>query len=266
MALSCIRVLAATSVLALAGQAAAVESMAVYDDFNAAPLAASKWFDGEKNRTHANGTLSLRSRDYGLNHLDTGRFDGGMSLTLARPARVSQMKATVVVNSMEVGGCAGNATPSQVRARLAGTFFNTGNPVEGTMIGDLLAQVVVGRVSTSGDAPGVLQVYGAASVCEDAECVSARAVGPTVNLGTVALGQAVTVQMEWDKTNSRFTFTRDNGAAGGQIAYTQSDDSNPSRAFRILQVKTQPANCTAVPTVAAMDANFSQFQVNTTGR
>jgi len=262
------RAMAAPILLAFCTQAAhaqALESMATYDNFNVPSLDMNKWLEGERMRANSDGGLNMRVAEVGQRHTDVGITNAGWSLPLARTARVSQLKATITVNGFEVVGCASNTTPSAARARLIGTFFNTGNPIDNSRVGDMLAQVEIARRSNSTDPEGILRITGTLHVCEDVECDIARQVGTSVPLGTVALGMPVTVSLEWDKVGKRFVYGRD-GTESGTIAYTQTDYTQTSRGLKALNVSARPANCTTGATKAVMDARFQQFQVNTTGR
>ncbi|MBQ0936804.1 hypothetical protein [Ideonella paludis] len=252
----------ATAAMLCSSPTWALESFASYDKFNAAPIDASKWASFERIRKIKSGTLNHVQRDWGTTQSDAGTQGVSFGTSLTDPSRVTQLKATVKVASIEASGCSANPSASAARARLIGTFFNTGAPVSGSMQGDVLAQVWVGRFSNSVDAPGTLQVGGGVFVCQNSDCSLTTTIGTFSNLGTATLGQNVTLQLEWDKAAKTFTAVRD-GTVNSSVSYTVSDSIAPGNHFKQVATRTDTAACLSGPrTTAAIDATFDNVAVN----
>jgi hypothetical protein len=241
----------------------AVESMVLYDAFGTGSVDNAKWLESELLRsTDGTGTMRHSVRYWGTTSADTGSdsYSNGSSVT--DPSRITQLRASVKVTSIEATACPANATASVARARLLGSFFNTGNPRTGSYYGDVIAQVYLYRASNSGDAPGVLRVQGSAVVCTDTDCNSSTSLG-TVDLGTATVGSWVSLQVEFDKANKRFVFGRDSGAITAPVAYSVSDSVAPSRNFKSIGTRHTVARCASGPKpTAAIDAYFTKVRVN----
>lgn len=250
------------SLLTCAG-AQALEPFKAYDSFAAAPLSPDRWADGERSRVIKGGALNLVQRTWPLTNADSGLTFMNFNENLVDPAPVTALKAKVTVNALEVSTCAANPAVSLSRARIIGGFFNVGSPVPGSQVGDVLAQVRIGRASNAADPAGVLRVQGIVSVCTSADCVATTLIGSVVDLGTVALGTPATVQMQWDQPNKRFRFSRDANAFSGVVAYTQTDASPPSVPFKQMSTRVDLPSCqSAARTSAFVDASFDNISVN----
>ena len=134
------------------------------------------------------------------------------------------------------------------RARLFGTFFNTGAPVPGSFVGDVIVQVRAVRFSNSADPAGVLRVQGLASLCTSSDCNTSTLLGSVIDLGTVNVGTQTEVQMEWRKVDKKFVFLRDAGAQTGELPYTVSDAAGPGRPLQSIGTRIDVANCATAPT------------------
>lgn len=258
----------ALAAMATVGTAWAQEKPALYDNFQALNLDPARWVEGERSRTIGSNNLRLLHRDWGSTASDSGSTTGpSWSETLARGAAVTQLRATLKVNAIDLTGCANNPTSTNVRARVIGSFFNTGNRSSGSSVGDVLAQVWAVRHSNSADAPGVLRVEGWVGVCTSSDCNSNVQVGTTVPLGTVNVGTNVTMQVDWDRANKQFLFSRDKGAPTA-VSYAGLDDSaDPGSIFKNVSTRITVANCASGPrTVGYIDARFDNVQVNTAGK
>ncbi len=194
----------------------AVEPLALYDNFNAPLIDPDRWFGSEFSFLGAEAVreifgnrLHMRYRGYG----DTGSNSDTMfdlfRLNFADADAVTAMKATVRVTNVESTGCAANGSPTQARASLNGFFFNTRTPTPGSAENDVLAAIRVRRLSDSTDPAGVLQVVAVVIHCGDANCFTGPFLG-FINLGTVAVGDKVTLRIQWDPDNNRFIFQRGN--------------------------------------------------------
>lgn len=252
----------AATLLACSG-AHALEAFKTYDTFSAAPLNPALWADGERVRLIKGGTLNLMQRNWGLTTTDSDVLPISFAEHLTNPATVTELKAKITVNALEVHACPTNPSVGQSRARIFGTFFNIGSPVPGSEVGDVLAQVKLTRFSNSTDPVGVLRVQGSVVICTSADCSSSTNIGSVADLGTVTLGQAATVQLQWNKAGNKFQFSRDGGAFVGSVAYTQTDASPPGVALAELSTKMEIPSCTTGPRLSGMvDAIFDNVAVN----
>jgi len=243
--------------------AQAAEPFRTYDNFSTTPIDLGRWFNAENVRAIERGALRLMQRNYGLTSSDAGLSFSNWSESLTNAAAVTALKARITVNALEVASCPANASLGQSRARIAGAFFNTGTPTPGSELGDMFVQVRLTRFSNSTDPAGVLRVQGIAAVCTTADCNSTRLIGSIVDLGTVSLGQATTVSMQWDQPSKSFTFLRDNGAFSGVVSYTEDDTNPPGSAFKQLSTRMDLPNCaSAARTVGSVDARFDNIAVN----
>ncbi len=82
-------------------------------------------------------------------------------------------------------------------------------------------------------------------------------------MGTVNIGQKVTLSVEWDKANKRFIFRRDTLAPVYLTYSPLSDTSAPGQGSKSLHVGYFVPNCaSATPPTAAMDAYFDDVYTN----
>jgi hypothetical protein len=249
------------------GPASALENLVLYDNFQVAPLAPTKWSDGERSRTVVGNQLRLVQRDWGPTTSDAGAPGVSWTESVARGGPVTQLRATLKVVAIDATACASNATPTGVRGRVMGTFFNSGNRSPGSNVGDVIAQVYALRNSNSADAPGVLRVEGWLGMCTAADCSKSTQIGTTAKLGTVNVGTAVVLQVDWDRANDQFLFSRDKGAATA-VSYAGIDDSaDAGNSFKSVGTRTNVAACASGPrAVGYIDARFDNVQVNTTAK
>lgn len=254
---------AAGVLLAVSFGASAAEPYRTYDNFSSSPIDANRWLNTERVLEIQRGSLRLKQRTFGSATSDAGATFVNWNDNLANPAAVTQLKAKVTVDALEVASCPANTAIGQSRARIVGGFFNVGTPTPGSQVGDVIAQVRITRFSNSADPAGVLRVQGIASACTNVDCSTANVIGNIVELGTVAVGQATTVQMQWDQPAKTFTFSRDNGAASGAVAYVESDANPPGLPFKQMSTRVDLPNCASAPRTAALvDARFDNVQVN----
>ena len=233
------------------------------DPFGDTVINGSIWADQERVRALTGTALRMMQRDVGGKTSNANGAAYSWSTTLARSTPVTQLKGIVRVAALDLTNCPAN-TPynARVRARLLGTFFNTGVRTGGSNVGDVLAQVWMARSATTSDAPGVLRVEGWVGVCQDTTCQGARQIGSTVALGTANVGDSVTLAIEWDRTAKTFNFIRDNGASSGSVVYAVNDATEPSVSFKTVGTRTEVPNCTASDGVASIDATFDTINVN----
>lgn len=255
---------AALGLLALlCAPAHALEPFRTYDNFGSTPLNPALWSDSERIRSIKAGALNLMQRQGGANTADTGASFSNFSENLANPAAVTALRAKITVNAVEANACAANTAVAQSRARIIGGFFNAGTPTPGSQLDDVTAQVRLTRLSNSADPAGTLRVQGLVLHCNSADCVAATTVGNVVDLGTVTLGQAAVVQLQWDQAGKSFLFARDGGAFSGAVGYTENDTSSPGVLFRQLSTRLDLPSCQSAPRVTGViDASFDNIAVN----
>ena len=255
--------IAALSAALASVTAHALEGFSIYDDFTALAIDPVRWADGERTREIRNGALNLIQRTYGAKGSDSGLTFGSWNEGFANPQAVTELRARVKVQALEVNTCATNTAVAQSRARIVGSFFNTGTPTAGSQVGDVVAQIRVTRFSNSADPAGVLRVQGLVVLCTTADCASSSLIGNAVDLGTVTLNQWATVQMRWNQGGKAFLFSRDGAAFSGSVGYAEADASPPGVAFKQLSTRLDLPNCLSAPRVAgSVNAWFDNVYVN----
>lgn len=255
--------LMAASLLALNAQAAAVK----YDDFNVPGIDRVKWNESEAGRFIDGNKLTLGRFVYGNTASDAGLTLESWNMTIPIAAPVKGLRADVTIDDIKQDeSCAANPAVGTSSARLIGSFFNirAGGPVPGDRTGDVLAQVRARRLSTSVDAPGVLQVQGVLSQCTNADCSASAAVpgasALVVSLGSVSVGTAMRLQFAWDKKANTFTFVRD-GNITAQITYTENDATAPSALFANVSLRNEIQNCTTQRVKGGIAGTFDNVYV-----
>ncbi len=243
----------------------ALEPFVLYDNFNTGPMDPDRWgLLTDFSRTVQGKRLRMSARAFGTIDSDSGTSSNGVNSPLSGVAAsivVQSLRADVIVNSMDLSGCVGNSSPSQVRARLISSLFNVGTPVPGSQAGDVSAQIFLRRLSDSVDAINVLRVGGSVDQCIDNACASSTRLGQ-VDLGTATLGQLVKLQMQWDAANNQVLFKRDADAAVS-VPYASSDTALPGAPLRNLSIRLTVPNCTGqFRPSAAIDGTFDNVYVN----
>lgn len=245
-----------------AAAAQALEPFKIYDRFTDRTIDAARWGDNERVRVVKGGQLQLMQRTWGLGNSDEGLTFGLWNSSIAMPLNVTEIKAQITVTALEAPACAGNPAIADARARIVGSFFNTGVPTPGSQLNDVVAQVRVHRASDSTDPPGLLRVDAFVGICRLDDCSGTRPIGEVVDLGTVALGTPTTVQLYWEQPTKTFYFAREGGLSG-TVGYAESDVNEPSLPFRQLSTRVNVPNCQSAAQVNAMiDAVFDNVSVN----
>jgi hypothetical protein len=262
------RAAAAAALASIAcGAVWSAEPYALYEDFSSPTLDQTRWTGGERVREVKGGAMYFFQRDWGATTADTGGQFVSWGDDISVPGKVTQLRARLRVNAIELTPCAANPVLAYSRARILGTFFNTGNPLSGNYVGDVLAQVRVGRFSNSADAPGVLRVQGLIVMCTNADCSASTLLGSVVELGTTSVGSNVEVQMEWNKAQKKFVFANLTGAVTGEVPYTLSDGAGPARPLHAIGTRIDAPNCASGPRgMGSIDANFDFVSVNRNAR
>jgi len=254
--------------------ATAVPAVALYDDFSAPLVDPDKWFGAERSGgggilaeavrlIQANG-LRLSSRSYGATDSDVERGHGSFQLVFPDANSIHAIRAKVQVVNVQSVGCAANASPTQAAAVIGGFFFNSGTPTPGDSTGDVIVGINVARLSDSTDGPQVLEIFGSAVQCTNADCSAQTSLpGAPVPLGKIAVGVPVRLFIAWDKSKKRFLFQRGINAMVA-LPYVVSDNAPPSNALKGLGLVELVAACTSAPRPAAMvNALFDHVEVGT---
>lgn len=249
--------------LCQAGAAFALEGYGTYDNFTGTgPLAAEKWRSFERVREVRSGELVLQQREWGGIDSDTGTTALTYGSNFADPERVKQVKAQIRVDAWELTDCAANPAVGNVRARVLGSFFNSGNRVAGSSLGDVLAQVGIRRDADSTAASTALKSYGSVDLCTASDCSTTLSIG-FVELGAATVGTPLTMLVEWDKPNKRFRFSKDDGATFKVVTYTVYDGDQPGSLVRQASTRVTAENCLTGPrTTGRIEAAFDGMSVN----
>jgi hypothetical protein len=251
--------LAAQALLAPSVQAA--DPLKLYDRFSDKPLDPARWQEAERARFIKGGGLHLMQRTWGSDTSDFNLTAFNWSEPFTNPAAITTMRARVNVQALETSACPANGIVADARARLIGGYFNLGTATPGSMTNDVIAQLRIVRFSNSTDAPGVLRVQGIASICTSPDCAAAATIGNVVDLGTVAVGTATTLQLDWDQGGQTFRFTRD--GVSGTVAYPYPTGANPPGVlFRQLATRVNAPNCTAGRVGGMVDVRYDNVFVN----
>ena len=213
------------------------------------------------------GALRLIQRDLGSQTSNSGVFSNSWNTSLTNPSPVTQMKGVITVNAFEVTSCASSTDVGQVQARLVGGFFNPGVATAGNRVNDVGAVIRLFRNSNSADAANVLRVQGTVFQCTQSDCNTTIQIGSTASLGTVNVGSNVVLQVDWDRANKQFLFSRDKGTPT-PVSYAGIDDSaDPGAVFKSAGTRTVVANCASGPRAYGfIDARIDNVQVNTTAK
>lgn len=249
-----------------ASTAGAAETYASYDNFTGATrIDPARWTAPERSRVIKGGVLSMTQRDIGSQTADAGSLNSSFGTNVDNPSTITQMRGSMTVNAYEMTACAGNSTQTAVQVRMGGAFFSMGGTAPGSRINDVLAFVRMSRSTDSADGAGVLRVTGDIFQCTVEDCNSNTITLGSADLGTIAVGQTLSLRLEWDKPRKRFNFYRGSDPVQ-RVAYTVDDGFTPFQDFKQLGTRTNVANCFSGSRAAAyVDAKFDNFSVNLSG-
>lgn len=262
--------LAALALAALALPGAASAAFVTYDDFTSTAIAPARWY-GEEGRQYGgirtenqrlivSGQLRIQAKGYSDNFSDAGISSTRNSMIVQKSESVTDLRATLTPRTAAAGGCAANSTPSSVRGRLFGFFFNAGEPTAGSNYNDVYAGLQLSRASNSVDGAGVLRVVAFVGICTDDSCIGSTTLN-SMDMGTTDVGTPIVLRVSWDATNNRFIFQRDTQALV-YLDYTVADTEPASYPVKRLEVSDQIAHCTASrPTVNGI-FDFDHVQTN----
>ena len=254
---------------------AALEPLAVYEDWTQALIRPDRWRGGEnatpqevKRVVTPDHALLLRLRREGLTASDTGSTAAGQFLNTANPTQVTEIKAAFTVSNLSMIVCAVNNAGLATRARpaqLVMAKFNDGTQsTPGDRTGDYFAGVEARRDGSSADPDGVLKVQGFIDRCTDAPCspfpIATTVIAKTLAT-TVSVGQSFTLRLQWDQPNHQFLFGLDD-AADVTLPYAASDTAPAQVPFVQVAVFHATANCTAGAVAIDSAAQVGTVQTN----
>lgn len=234
-------------------------AMAFYDYFDRGFIPPQHW-TGEENvpvrgshaevlRATVDGQLRMQCKGFADNDSNTGASTLRNAL-IARPTgNVVGMQATITPRLAVASACSGNPTPTVIRARLFGYYFNAGPARPNSNLNDVFAMMQISRSSVSIDPPDVLSVTGVAGRCLNDDCSSTQTLA-TVNLGTMNKDQTVELSVDWSRQRHLFEFGRRNYWSAvwhyGYVAYDLSDESPATIPTKRVEVSSQIAHCMPV--------------------
>lgn len=269
------RVLVISMVLllsALSVPAQALEPFVLYDNFNSIFINVEKWVGQESQTTPRVillenvraiewGRIRLLQRSYhtgGSQTIPLDRADNQLRFTA--PERITAIKASVKVNAVRTIGCSNSSEPTQARARLLGSFFNTDGPPFNGQQNDVLAYILIERLSDSTDKPWVLKVNAQVLRCTDPNCFTYDNF-QTVDLGNINLWRWEDITLVWDKPNMQFIFKLGHNPAVS-ILYTLPEFSMPGAPVKLIGVSQRYPFCPEPGREAFIDVDFENIFVN----
>ncbi|HRI18180.1 MAG TPA: hypothetical protein PL196_06625, partial [Burkholderiaceae bacterium] len=213
------------------------------DNFDGATqIAPTRWIGMERTRKVEAGAMRVTQRDLGSQSANSGASNSSWDSGLSNPTAITQMRAVITVDDFDVTACGANPAPSTIEARLVGLFFNAGPGVPTSLVNDVGAKIRIVRASNSADGVGVLRAEGQVFQCTVGDCNTNDVVLGTADLGTVTLGEAVTLRMEWDPGANRFNFFRGSNPVV-RVNYAVGDALPPYYPLRAVGTRTSLANC-----------------------
>jgi hypothetical protein len=239
----------------------AQEVLRTYDNFGGATIDPKRWTDSERVRALRRGTLNLVQRETGVistaSHVEYSHW----SIGLTNPERITALRSKIMVNAIEVPFCPSfeEAGGHSVTA-LVGNFFKGSGPYFNT---DVQVRLEIDRSAASVDPVGVLRVRASIVQCsgDQVHCDEYLEIDH-VDLGTVPVGQATTVQMQWDEPNRRFLFAREETGQNVTLPYVHAIAGPPTVPVKALSTRLDLANCSPAPTQGLVDASFDNVSVN----
>ena len=253
-----------------------VTPLTLYDNFNNALIDPNKWtgsaFDTLETLKRivfpvaGDGALQLEARGYGLRTsaaVDEGR-DANNRLRFRRPdpSLIRTMRATIKVNEATAVGCpTAGSEITQARIRLLGYFFNAGNGELGRAADDVRGTLEIRRLSNNAVA-NQLDVRALVIRCTNTECDRAETLF-NQTLGTILVGQATTVLMQWEPASNRLLFQL-NDHPLAEFVYTLADTVPPMNFFdkKHIELNHFIASCVAAQTSAFMSATVDDVYLN----
>jgi hypothetical protein len=247
----------------LAGSVYAQSSL--YDNFDNGELSQARWSAQQQGtgglelvREIRRGRLLMGHRVLGM--INTGQTTSINRLNFELGRNLTALRFNITVRDVSVLGCSdpeGNISRSF--AGFNGTLFNDGSSSGSRdATGNLGAFLFVERRSDSVDPPEMLHVIAGTFRCLNNSC--SRVEDVQRDLGTVTIGEQVSLRVVWDELNSQLRF-RKNRDAVVRVRYEGSVARRINS--RTLLVRGDAANCLdSRRGVAAMGASFDDVFIN----
>lgn len=273
--------LTAAGVVGMAGHGHA--EFTNYDDFSGSAIDPDKW-SGESVegasvaptaralRVIDHGSLRLALTSWGSDGSDSGsvvsreRLRMTQSGLLGGSGFITGMKATVTLLDAQTQDCAANpANATSTLAQLLGWFFNDGTGGPNNRTGNIIAgvQLVQG-------ADGVKRIVPLFQRCQDSACNTAsnNSLGGNVFTTHWALNTPLTLELLWDESSGKFTFTATNPATLATESHdfvyqgTVTNAGPPTVVgFNALDVRNNVKHCSTARKRLTIDALFDTVQV-----
>jgi hypothetical protein len=245
--------------------ATVVQPLVLYDNFNGPQIDPAKWDDwantfgmreairelsppyqGQGN----NGRLRIFEKSYSWTGNDDSVDYGWFGLRFTNPASVTEISASITVNSASISECQTNPSTGVVRAGIHGRFFNYG----GQQDQDVGAEISLTRESSN--PTGALRV--------DADYASMDGTASQYQtLGYVSPGQTAKLRMKWDQPNHQFVFQLNESPLVFMNYGSLPDTAPPFYALKVLQLVQGTPHCTTTPPAnTVMDVYFDNLYVN----
>ncbi len=237
-----VSILVAAALLIATGIPSQAQKLELFEDFESKYIDPDKWVGAEGAGTGVlileSGRLLKAEPTYGYRGLDliqrayanmannTGASSASTGLYFRDGRDLRTIQATIQVKKIQMATCSTNAaTVSESRARMGGTFFNTGTPFpNGSYQNDVFAYISL--VRTSSDSPSdPLSIVAKVFICDDENCINTTPIG-SADLGSVAVNQKVKLRLTWEPDKNRFVFQKGKGAELS-INYSVSDTNFP---------------------------------------
>jgi hypothetical protein len=248
--------------------------LVLYDNFDSGPIDPAKWHGSQNQpgpsapmtetiRRIVTGQLQLQVVNYGETTSDVGTAPLGIqALRVNDPSSVTAMQAKVVVQSAVAQACAANASTSQIRAGIFGSFFNDGSS---TGPDDETGNVRV-LFELRQQSGGTRTIRASITRCDDPGCDNSTNIDSHTFTQRWELGVARTLKLEWDAANDEFDLTVNPAAAGTEtvsLSYSGISDADPPASDRKeLRVQGLPVNCTAARRRTSITARFDNVMLD----
>ncbi len=260
------------------------EPFGIYEDWSSPTIRSDRWRGGEFGGTPLNvmgeptmgvvtetrretdaGTQRMRYRREGGTASNVGGAFTSNFLAVTHPLLVDQLEATFTVDDpVTVTACPENNTS---RARPASLLLSRLNNGQGADIvdrtGDLFAAIGAHRDSSSMDPPGVLQVFGFLTRCDNANCGGDTPALSFVQLQSVTVATPFRLRVIWDAPNSQFLFGVDDNP-NAALTYNPVVFFREARLpFANISIGHATANCVAGPAAVDSANRVGEFHTNT---
>src|SRR5215472_171457 len=242
----------------------AQNTSSLYDDFSEGFIDPSKWsvspmcgFTGyDCAREVQHGHLRLAVRGFGDPNSDSGISFAASQVNFRNPNSIDSIQVNLNIQSFTSTACPANSNAAFPQFLISGTLFNTGT---GDATGDVSGFLVVTRrTDDTFDPPGVLRVIGFMFL--NGQFFN------NVDLGTLQVGEGAQATLRLDRLNHAVVVRIVKSMTTPSIVeqsmpYSVPDSLPPFDSFKMIQVNSFAANCTAQRSVTAMEATVDNVRV-----